>query len=500
MNALPLLPPTDGPRETGRVARLQDVTTGAAPAAAAPAEAGPGKLQRPADLRGQAPAPVNGKSGGALAGMAEFKNLRMESAPDKIVGLEIDRFPGAREAYQKLSPQDQKRFSALAQSQVVEGTRVPATLPKAGALGGGMFGGMGGVGGLGGAMASSALSTGEKPAKAPAMPPPPTPEEMKKGFEQMDGTVARNGLYGILAEGKLGGKDSQGGTLLDNLERMSKQPVAEGLDRNAMFRDTVKQINDPDMLHQGNKGTCTVATLEHLNASREPAEYARLMGGLASPSGEVKLRNGETLRRDDGLVAKDDSGRSTASRLYQASVMEYANGALDYDNARDGHYKPSLRARLTGGQETTLDHRGLNAGEWERALDGVLPGDRRPVFHSGDSANAERELRSSLSKDGPVPVALKWARDEKSLHASHALSVEKMDATHVYLRNPWGYGDNAGPDGPRRETAPAPSGKFMGMKMATGAAPMPGFPTGGHIRMTREEFFKNLQFYYVPEK
>lgn len=88
-----------------------------------------------------------------------------------------------------------------------------------------------------------------------------------------------------------------------------------------------------------NKGTCTVTTVEHLLAIRQPTEYARVIGELAGKSGSVTLQNGTTVSRQKGIVPADYSGRSNISRVSQATKMEYGNGALeDSHNDEDGHF------------------------------------------------------------------------------------------------------------------------------------------------------------------
>ena len=336
---------------------------------------------------------------------------------------------------------------------------------------------------------------------------------------------ARTGLTNLLSEGTLEAKDKNGDTLLSNLHGMSTQEMAtEGgqtLDRQQVLGEVISQIDDPGKIHQGNKGTCTVTTIEHLQAKHEPAEYARVMRGLTSAEGEVELRNGETLHRDHNLVADDQSGRTSASRVYQASLMEYGNGDQDYRNAPDGHFtQPGWLSSAEPIVDRDGDLRsGLPNTGMKRVSDAVLQGDYTihdgPMRGQGDAW--EGHLSGAVDDGKNVQVAMRWSRDDqKNKDSYHALSLYDMDDKYVYLRNPHGSSEMGNTDNPamgpnrealRRETPQGGFGGFggfpgFGMGMGGGSAPVTSdLPIGetGTLRMTREEFARNLDSYLIED-
>ena len=87
--------------------------------------------------------------------------------------------------------------------------------------------------------------------------------------------------------GALDGARSLAGNeaLIEQFDRLARMPLAAGLDRTRLLSDIVVRVDDPGKIDQGYQNTCTVTTLEYLLASRHPAEYVRLVAGLASPQG-----------------------------------------------------------------------------------------------------------------------------------------------------------------------------------------------------------------------
>lgn len=366
---------------------------------------------------------------------------------------------------------------------------------------------------------------GGNSAQPPGMPKdlnkPPTPEEVKAQqafFESsqkiFEARQDRTNLTTLLGDGKLGMEDSKGKSLLSNLQSLRSQSFArEGehkLDGSQIYSEVLGQTARPGSISQGSRGTCTVTTMEHLQATREPSEYVRIMTGLTGASGNVRLRSGDILTRDSGLVAPDNSGRTAASRVYQASMMEYANGPdQDYRNDQDGHFNakdgtPLLndRGKLRGG---------LPMQSLEKVSDDVMMGDfryREGSVRGADSKTIATEMTQALSDKKAIQVGMRWGRDPDDRDAYHALSVYKMDDKYVYLRNPWGAGEQGHTDpstGVVRQAlrpdpklaGPSPFG-FPGRP----APNDPTLPTGeaGTLRMKREDFFDNLDSYLVQRE
>ena len=296
----------------------------------------------------------------------------------------IKKDPAAYTAFGRLSPEDQRLFLQLC-------NQVPAS------RGGGMLGGI---------------------------------------TAQLTGGISPD-LLKLLKSGKLTQKDSKGNTLLQNLAGLAGQTMGPRLDKGQVLYELVRQLADPGRIRQGNRNTCGPATLEHLQASTDPAEYARIVAGLTSEKGEVELRGGETLKRDRGSLAPDDSRRSNISRLYQSAMMELANGENEYDNRTD-----------VSTRENDETYTGLYQDEMERALDQTL-GDKFDFHRTTGAQDTEAKIRKALSQGGFVPVLMNWSPDTREW-GGHYLVVTGMTENSVILRNPWGSGD-VGQNGPERE-------------------------------------------------
>ena len=293
-------------------------------------------------------------------------------------------------------------------------------------------------------------------------------------------------LMALLASGRLHDTDTRGATLLDNLVTMATQPLAKGFDsawlRGQMIGQLVTQTANPDRIEQGAQGTCTATTIQWGLATHAPAEYARLVSGLLQPEGVVAMRSGAMLERPAGIHMNDSSGRAEVSRVFQAAVMDYANGPLvHYDNYTD------LNRPLQASEEARNGvHKGLFQWEVKGALEALTPHRYEcPTFRDVPAERAEMRARvSSASPDQTLPVILRWSTPKPNEFGLHMLALEKIDDKYAWLRNPQGtveeglQGDPA-LDLPSRE--------------AVGAA------GSGHIRMPIDTFFDRLQIYFAPK-
>lgn len=275
-------------------------------------------------------------------------------------------------------------------------------------------------------------------------------------------------LLALLKSGKLSTRDSTGKTLLQNLSSLATQEMGPNLDRATVFNELCKHLNDPGHINQGSRNTCVPTTIQHLQAVRDPAEYARIVAGLTSESGEVAMRNGDVLKRDLGSVGPDTSRRDSISRLYQAALMEYANGENEYDNRTD-----------TNTRSDDSTYQGLYDHEAERAVDALFGDqyDRMSVDNRSESGRSQAEdaIRRALDNGGQVPVLINWTT------MGHALLLTGMTDSTVILRNPWGQDDSGG------------SG-------TDGAPPREALDNRGTIEMSKEEFFSRLYSILLPKE
>lgn len=235
-------------------------------------------------------------------------------------------------------------------------------------------------------------------------------------------------------------RDSKHRTLLDNLHTMATRPPASEISRHGitqaeLLQSTMAEANRPGESNQSSEGTCTVTSMQHALTARNPAEYVRLISGLTGPDGEVQLRKGDTLKRDEGSAAPDSAtGRSHTERIFQSSMMEYSNGAMwNYDNASD---KSTLSVGSAGrwaasavGKET--ERGGLRVEEMKRGYDALFGTDAQ--LNHGDAGKLIQGLESQ--KPNTALLAMRWGTEG---HSAHAVTFEKVENGRAYFRNPWG--------------------------------------------------------------
>lgn len=245
-------------------------------------------------------------------------------------------------------------------------------------------------------------------------------------------------------------RDLHGGaTLLTNLDQLVQEPLAAGVDRRGLVSSALKQAENPGEISQGGRGTCTVTTVEYMLAKQAPAEYVRVLAGLATGDGSVKLANGKTAKRVPDSTAQDDSGRTEASRLFEASMMDFGNGLMSYSNKSDNN----------GVGPYTFLPGGLSSGGTTKVVNAVLD----EHYHTGFAlpyvtlghAHLVKNLQAALAKGEMAPVSLDWRGDGEWKPAGHEVLGLKIENGRFYFRNPWGNYDApgaevGGKDGPRR--------------------------------------------------
>lgn len=250
-------------------------------------------------------------------------------------------------------------------------------------------------------------------------------------------------LQVLLLEGKLTDKtklSSDGKTLLGELGDIATKPLHKDINRSALLGDMVKEIALPSAINQRNRGTCTVTSMQIMMAMDKPAEYARLVGGLASPTGKVKFANGDTAERAKGTTAPDNTGRTASARLFQAAMMEYGNGnQVTYDNRTDHHVQGKkvmqsglatdqsdrVMDALYGKDMATIQDRFMNSGALDRTL---------------TPSKIVEEIARQTAAGHAVPVGMKWGdRDATGqTHGGHMVLATKVENDRVYYNNPWG--------------------------------------------------------------
>lgn len=213
---------------------------------------------------------------------------------------------------------------------------------------------------------------------------------------------------------------TDGSTVLDNLDRMVKRP-----DLAPYVADVLADMVLPERIWQGKAPTCTAATMQFELAMRQPAEFSRLMCGLAI-DGSVKMAGGGTLETQPGaalngsLVAGDK--RSPTEAVFQAALMEYANGTETYDFNK-------MQSTAANGRT----HRGLNGDQIQDALTQLFGVSYRTTKTTtpDEAAGALKGLSRSLTPNRPVLVDL--VVDDTT---NHCVAFEGMNNGRIWLRDP----------------------------------------------------------------
>lgn len=239
--------------------------------------------------------------------------------------------------------------------------------------------------------------------------------------------VAALALQTMLLEGSLPGAKALGGdeTLLGGLETLATQPVGAGIDQRQLLADVVQEVATPESIAQTERGTCMPTSIEIQLAQKNPAEYVRLVAGLASTAGEVKTVGGDTLKVEPDALT-DGTTRTLSQRLLAPALMEVANGRADYNNTID---------RSVDGNNQQL---GLTFAQGDRLLESLYGRDF--AFSQTGSAQekaAGTEYIVGQVKNGESVVAgLTW---ESGGHAVLVTGTETRDGQqYVTITNPWG--------------------------------------------------------------
>lgn len=237
---------------------------------------------------------------------------------------------------------------------------------------------------------------------------------------------ARLALQMLLLEGKLtGAQSAEGRTLLAELSRLGAAVVPQELPRDAMLQQVLLELAHPTAIAQHDKWTCAATSAQIMMATQRPAEYVRILTGLAT-EGRVNLSNQDTLVREEGTLLDDGSGRTHSGRLFQAAMTEYANGDLvDYDNATD------MQIYQDGKQAKGLGNLGMTIRMFETAQGGALE-----HFMKDDETTGSQMLTyvgMATAKGMMVPVIY-----EAGGGAQHAIVMTGVTDSQVHFIDPYG--------------------------------------------------------------
>ena len=148
----------------------------------------------------------------------------------------------------------------------------------------------------------------------------------------------------------------------------------------------------------------------------------------------------------------------------------------------DRHYKKDIEVRGRNNHE----HKGLYSDQVKNILNALLPHKSRVVPYK-DKKTAERDIKDAISKGYLVPIAMHWEVDrETKKPGGHELAIENIDKEYVYIRNPRGDREKGGPEDISENLPPR-------------EVVSDGINSGGHIRLKKEDFYKRLMDYIIPE-
>lgn len=262
----------------------------------------------------------------------------------------------------------------------------------------------------------------------------------------------------IMGNGRLTNRDRQGQTTLQHLDQLDRQKVPSQVDKPTAYRELVANLAEPGIISQRDRGTCAPTSVEYQHSKNQPSDYARVVTGLLSEKGEVRMNNGDTLVRNASGLGHDNSGRTSVDRIYQSSMMEYGNGdKLTYNNATDQHIKA----------DGTVSHEGMFSGEKQRSLHAVTGQAQEITGYDNNKTGIfgikrftlERDMQHELREGRNPSVSMVWDTNPGARDRNHALTVDRIDGDYVYLRNPWGVTEDGKGNGPPREVVPGQTGQ-----------------------------------------
>ena len=243
--------------------------------------------------------------------------------------------------------------------------------------------------------------------------------------------LARRAVQQMLLAGTLiGQQDLAGGNrLLDNLSTLATEPLAKGIDRATIVSQTAIEVQNPARIDQQAKGTCVATTAGILLARLHPAEYVRLIAGLATPAGQVKMAGGDTLTRVSDWNNDNDGDRTTSQRLLAPALMNDGQFPLfHYDNSTD---RDKIGPIPVGGGLMASGSAHINS-----ELEGH-PYDAHTVFFFDRNSDWNAVKEALAEGKGPIPVGVMWSDSDGNV-GGHELQIDKVANGTVSYLNPWG--------------------------------------------------------------
>ena len=230
-------------------------------------------------------------------------------------------------------------------------------------------------------------------------------------------------LEALAAAHRLKYADAKGHTVLDNLGAIAQGKVGQGIAKPMLLGEVVADITRPSTIAQAHHSSCTATSMQAQLARQNPAEYVRLVAGLAL-EGKVKLRDGKLGLSTKNYLASPD--RTPSSNLMQAALMtaeaEVEGGR--YDNQNDCSYDK-------GGKRYVGEYN-VHVIAVQNAM---LVGKFHNMGVNGSNRDQAMGILKQASAKNPVLVSVKMKSG-----GGHEIQIVGYDAGKaiVTIRNPWG--------------------------------------------------------------
>jgi len=243
---------------------------------------------------------------------------------------------------------------------------------------------------------------------------------------------------------KLQVKDKDGKTTLDNLATLATEPlhadlVKAGVTRASILDSAMQEVADPNgMVDQHMYNTCSVTSCQYEIARDDPSEYVRVLAGLAGPTGQAPMRNGDSLSLQTGYLApKPGDTRSPTEIMFQSAAMKYTLAPwFDYDAAKDANHLLGVIPVPSGAYETRF----LSAFTGKPYDNVTLD---NPALNSLGLSFLETQRPRDPGVD-PVILNIFTAPNQGGRHS--VTFLEAHDG-RVYFRNQWNEWDKKNPQG-----------------------------------------------------
>ncbi len=223
-------------------------------------------------------------------------------------------------------------------------------------------------------------------------------------------------------------KDSTGHTLLDNLAQVATQklhpsiPVTNGV----LLDQLTTTLANPDEIRQGSAPTCTVTSMQYELVRDNPSEYARLVAGLSSTSGQAQMAGGGMLQFNPGSASHGAiDGRDTSQAIFQSAGMDYANGGARYDPITGENVNSSgpNNQGLSPEQQTSMLTQLFNI---------TYQTDELPDLASRKAELADLQNYVAVGRNRPVLMEI----DQGSFN--HSVTFEMLKDNKIFFRDPYG--------------------------------------------------------------